>query len=104
MTPEQFVEALQSRGIELSVKNNRLKLEPGVAWKALTSDEVLCLKSHRADIKRLADGSEPHSQGRARTIGTHDTGTDGLDKRLLPSHHATGPSRPAYHQHEPSGV
>ena len=59
MTPEQFVEALQSRGIELSVKNNRLKLDPGVAWKELTSEEVLCLKSHRGAIKRLADGSEP---------------------------------------------
>ena len=59
MTPEQFVEALQARGIELSVVNNRLRLDPGVAWKALTPDEVHCLKDHRAAIKRLADGSEP---------------------------------------------
>ena len=59
MTPEQFVEALQSRGITLSVTNNRLRLDPGVAWKALTPDEVHCLKDHRAAIKRLADGSEP---------------------------------------------
>ena len=60
MTPEQFVTALQSRGIALSVFNNRLKLDPGTAWKALTPDEVRCLKDHRAAIKRLADGlSEP---------------------------------------------
>ena len=59
MTPEQFVEALNSRDITLSVVNNRLKLDPGVAWKALTPDEVRCLKDHRAAIKRLADGSEP---------------------------------------------
>ena len=59
MTPEQFVEALQSRGVTLSVSNNRLRLDPGVAWKALTPDEVHCLKDHRAAIKRLADGSEP---------------------------------------------
>ena len=59
MTPEEFVRGLQSRGITLSVSNNRLRLDPGVAWKALTPDEVHCLKDHRAAIKRLADGSEP---------------------------------------------
>ena len=60
MTPEQFVTALRSRDITLSVFNNRLKLDPGEAWKALTPDEVRCLKDHRAAIKRLvADGSEP---------------------------------------------
>ena len=58
MTPEQFVEALQSRGVTLSVSNNRLRLDPGVAWKALTPDEVHCLKDHRATIKLLADGSD----------------------------------------------
>ena len=59
MTPEQFVSALRARGVTLSVKTGRLRLDPGVAWKALTPDEVHCLKNHRTDIKRLADGSEP---------------------------------------------
>ena len=55
MTPEQFVEALHARGVALSVVNNRLRLDPGAAWKALTPDEVHCLKDHRATIKLLAD-------------------------------------------------
>ena len=59
MTPEEFVRGLQSRGVSLGVTNNRLRLDSGVAWKALTPDEVHCLKDHRAAIKRLADGSEP---------------------------------------------
>ena len=29
MTPEEFVRGLQSRGITLSVSNNRLRLYPG---------------------------------------------------------------------------
>ena len=59
MTPEQFVKALQSRGVTLSVKNNRLRLDPGVTWRTLTPDEAQCVTEHRAAIKRLADGSEP---------------------------------------------
>ena len=58
MSPEEFVSAIRARGVTLGVRNNRLKLDPGEAWKALTPDEVRCLKSHRAAIKRLADGSE----------------------------------------------
>ena len=59
MTPERFVEALQARGVTLSVVNNRLKLDPGVTWRTLTPDEAQCVADHRAAIKRLADGSEP---------------------------------------------
>ena len=109
MSPEQFVEALQARGIELSVVNNRLKLDPGVAWKALTPDEVHCLKDHRAAIKRLADGSEPTAKIEPGSEPSKPTTppepeTDGLDTRLHPSHHATGPARHGYHRHEPSVV
>ena len=59
MTPEQFVEALQSRGVTLSVKNNRLRFAPGSAWRTLSAEEAACLAEHRAGIKRLVDGSEP---------------------------------------------
>ncbi len=59
MTPEQFVSALRARGVTLGVKNNRLRLDPGSAWRTLAADEAACVAEHRADIKRLADGSEP---------------------------------------------
>ena len=59
MTPEQFFASLQSRGVTLSVKNNRLRLDPGSTWRTLTVDEAECVAEHRAEIKRLADGSEP---------------------------------------------
>ena len=60
MTPEQFVEALQSRGVSLGVRANRLRLSPGSTWRSLTPAERGCLSEHRAHIKRLvADGSEP---------------------------------------------
>ena len=59
MTPEEFVGGLQSRGVTLSVKNNRLRLDPGSTWRTLTVDEAECVAEHRAEIKRLADGSEP---------------------------------------------
>ena len=61
MTPEQFLTSLRARGVEVSVRNNRLQLFPGVTWRKLTVDEAECVSAHRADIKRLAaaDGSEP---------------------------------------------
>ena len=85
MIPQQFVESLQARGVTLSVVNNRLRLDPGVAWKALTPDEVHCLKDHRAAIKRLADGSGARTRGRARTrsrTGRTNTRTRGLESGL----------------------
>ena len=59
MTPEQFVEALHARGVTLSVKNNRLRLDPGVTWRQLTVDETQCIAEHRAAIKRLVDEPIP---------------------------------------------
>ena len=58
MTPEQFVEALHARGVTLNVVNNRLRLDPGSAWRTLSVAEAQCVNDHRAAIKRLADGSE----------------------------------------------
>ena len=59
MTPEQFVSALRARGVTLSVSSNRLRLDPGATWKALTPDEVRCLKEHRAAIKLLVNAPVP---------------------------------------------
>ena len=64
MTPEQFVEALHARGVTLSVVNNRLRLDPGSAWRTLSVAEAQCVNDHRAAIKRLADGSEPTADRR----------------------------------------
>ena len=65
MTPEQFVETLRARGVEVSVKNNRLQLVPGVTWRTLSVAEAQCVADYRAAIKRLADGSKPaHSERR----------------------------------------
>ena len=47
MTPEQFVSALRARGVTLSVKNNRLRLDPGVTWRQLTVDEAQCITELR---------------------------------------------------------
>ena len=55
MTPEQFVETLRARGVTLSVRNNRLRLDPGVTWRQLTVDEAQCVSEHRVAIKLLAD-------------------------------------------------
>ena len=59
LTPEQFVSALRARGVTLSVKNNRLRLDPGVTWRKLTESEAQCLAEHRAAIKRLVDETIP---------------------------------------------
>ena len=55
ITPEQFVGGLRERDTSLGVKNNRLKLYPGNAWKTLTEDEIECLRLHRAAIKLLVE-------------------------------------------------
>ena len=59
MTPEQFLTSLRARGVEVSVKNNRLRLDPGVTWRKLTVDEAECVSAHRAAIKLLLDGTMP---------------------------------------------
>ena len=59
MTAKEFVEALGARGVTISVKNNRLRLDPGVTWRQLTVDETQCIAEHRAAIKRLVDEPIP---------------------------------------------
>ena len=59
MTPEQFVSALRARGVTLSVRNNRLRLDPGATWRQLTVDEAQCVAEHRAAIKHLVDEPVP---------------------------------------------
>ena len=65
MTAEEFVSSLRARGVTLSVRGNRLRLDPGVTWRHLTVDEAQCLAAHRGSIKLLAD--EPFSVPRAPT-------------------------------------
>ena len=59
MTPEQFVGGLRARGVTLSVRNNRLRLDPGVTWRHLTVDEAQCIAEHRAAIKHLVNEPIP---------------------------------------------
>ena len=70
MTPEQFVEALRARGVTLSVKNNRLRLDPGVTWRQLTVDEAQCITEHRAAIKHLVNEPFPPPVPRAPAEST----------------------------------
>ena len=75
MTPEQFVSALRARGVTLSVKNNRLRLDPGVTWRKLTESEAQCLAEHRAAIKRLVNEPIPPPAPRAPTEPTTEPAT-----------------------------
>ena len=59
MTAEQFVTTLRARGVQVSVRNNRLQLDPGVAWRKLTVDEAECVAEHRAAIKLLVNEPVP---------------------------------------------
>ena len=59
MTAEEFVAALRARGVTVSVKNNRLHLDPGVTWRQLTVDETQSIASHRAAIKQLVNEPIP---------------------------------------------
>ena len=70
MTPEQFVSALRARGVTLSVKNNRLRLDPGATWRQLTVDETQCIAEHRAAIKHLVNEPIPPPVPRAPTERT----------------------------------
>ena len=63
LTPEQFVSGLRERDVALSVKNNRLRLAPGSAWRTLTDDEIECLRIHRATIKRLVEDTPAPEPG-----------------------------------------
>ena len=67
MTPEEFVVSLRARGVEVSVKNNRLHLDPGVTWRQLTVDETQCIDENRGSIKRLVDEPVPPPVPRAPT-------------------------------------
>ena len=70
MTPEEFVVSLRARGVEVSVKNNRLHLDPGVTWRQLTVDETQCIDENRGSIKRLVDEPVPPPVPRAPTERT----------------------------------
>ena len=67
LTPEQFVSGLRERDVELSVRNNRLRLDPGSTWRRLTVDEVECLRLHRATIKRLVEDAPDPEPGTVKT-------------------------------------
>ena len=67
LTTEQFVSGLRERDVALSVRNNRLKLDPGSAWRTLTEDEIECLRLHRAAIKRLVEDEPAPEPGTEKT-------------------------------------
>ena len=67
ITPEQFVSGLRERDTTLGVKNNRLKLYPGSAWKTLTEDEIECLRLHRATIKLMVEDEPAPEPGTEKT-------------------------------------
>lgn len=46
-----WLQALASRGVTVTVRNNRLWLHPASAHRALSDDEVLTLRHHRQAIK-----------------------------------------------------
>jgi hypothetical protein len=45
-----WVQALQARGVVLSVRNNRLWLRPENAYKQQSDEELLTLRHHRREI------------------------------------------------------
>jgi len=69
-----FAEGLLKRGIELVVRNNRLRVWPAQAYSQLSADEIAYLAAHRIELKQLAkdnvlsettvaqDGAESASQ------------------------------------------
>ena len=59
MTAAEFVSALRARDVTLSVKNGRLQLHPGTAWRTLSPDEAQCVSDFRAAIKQIADEPVP---------------------------------------------
>ena len=67
LTPEQFVTSLRERDVALSVRNNRLRLDPGSIWRTLTDDEIECLRLHRAAIKRLVEDAPEPEPGTEKT-------------------------------------
>ena len=75
MTPEQFVATLRARGVTLSVKNNRLRLDPGSTWRKLTVDEAQCITEHRAAIKHLVNEPFPPPVPRAPAESTTEPAT-----------------------------
>ena len=48
-----WVQTLQARGVGLRLRNNRLELRPAHAYKELSDQELLTLRHHRGDIKRV---------------------------------------------------
>lgn len=46
-----WLQALASRGVTVTLRNNRLWLHPASAHRALSDDEVLVLRHHRHAIK-----------------------------------------------------
>ena len=67
MTAEEFVSSLRAKGVTVSVKGNRLRLDPGATWRHLTVDEAQCLAVDRAAIKVLADEPFPPPVPRVAT-------------------------------------
>jgi hypothetical protein len=55
MDPRAFIAALRSRGVDLIVHRNRLRIEPESAYKDLTDSEILTWRHHRHALKEIID-------------------------------------------------
>jgi hypothetical protein len=52
-TATAWLRALKARGVNATLRNNRLWLHPASAYGALSDDELLTLRHHRQEIKDL---------------------------------------------------
>jgi hypothetical protein len=56
-----WLQALRARGVSVTLRNGRISM-PKAAYAALSDDEILTLRHHRAAIRDvLASGAEPEA-------------------------------------------
>lgn len=53
-----WVRTLRARGVSVTLRNNRLWLQPAIAHSQLSDDELLFLRHHRAAIKAVVSGGD----------------------------------------------
>lgn len=51
MSPTEWLKGLAARGVSVTLRNNRLWIHPGHAYKELADNELLFLRHNRKDIK-----------------------------------------------------
>ena len=81
MTAAEFVSALRARDVTLSVKNGRLQLHPGTAWRTLSPDEAQCCRTFAQPSSRSQ--MSPYRQFRNRNRLTQSDESEGRYNRKL---------------------